>query len=173
MLNYFNSMKLRTKIMASILFASTMLVLGGLIAFENFSAKYSHEVYEKSTNMAQSLGQNIATQFYERYGDIQAFAVNSTVKSLNAKSLTPVLNQYVELYGIYDLIIVTDKNGKFVASNTFDSSKKISMFQNFIKRIFLKQIGFNMLFTNNGQQTYQKILTALTLRAFMLIHFTS
>lgn len=124
MTNYFNKMKLRTKIIGIILFSSTLLVLGGLFAFKDFSDKYSHRVFNESADKSQSLAQEIAAQFFERYGDVQAFALNATVKSLDSKKLQSVLNEYVSLYGIYDMIIVTDKNGRFVASNSVDSNSK-------------------------------------------------
>jgi methyl-accepting chemotaxis protein len=101
---------------------------GGFYAFRTFAEKYSETVTENVKNKAFDLGEKIGTQFYERYGDIQAFALNPVVKDLNASKLPELLDEYVKLYGIYDVILVVDKNGRFIASNSVDSNgKKINI----------------------------------------------
>lgn len=127
-MNFFTKLKLQTKVIMMVVFSCAMLFAGGLIAFTQFAEKYDTTIVNKVADDARDLGNKIGAQFYERYGDIQAFAVNPVVKELNVNKLPEYLDQYVKLYGIYDVILVVDKNGKFIASNTTDSDgKKINV----------------------------------------------
>jgi methyl-accepting chemotaxis protein len=67
---------------------------------------------------------SIAAQFYERYGDVQAFAINPTIMGLDSSKIESYLNQYSVMYGIYDLIIVTDLKGNLIAVNSIGPDKK-------------------------------------------------
>ena len=88
-------------------------------------AAYTQTTLDEFKDLAANLGEALAAQFYERYGDVQAFALNPSVRSMNPKAMQSDLDTYVGLYGIYDVILVVDKNGRFVASNTKDSSGKV------------------------------------------------
>ena len=123
-MNIFKNLTLRAKIIGMVLFSSVLLVGGGLFSFARFAEKYETTVKDDAKDLAIELSQKIGAQFYERYGDIQAFALNPYVQELNSSKLTDYLDQYVKLYGIYDVILVVDKNGRFVASNTIDSEGK-------------------------------------------------
>lgn len=61
---------------------------------------------------------------FERYGDVQAFAMNPTAIAMNAADLKVVANAYTDLYDCYDLMIVTDTEGNIVATNTSDFAGK-------------------------------------------------
>lgn len=127
-MNVFKYFTLRTKIIGMVLFSSLLLVGGGIFSFHRFVDKYKETVTQDARDLSKQLSQKIGAQFYERYGDIQAFALNPYVQELNAAKLTDYLDQYVKLYGIYDVILVVDKNGRLVSSNTVDSNgKKISV----------------------------------------------
>ncbi|MFN7262712.1 MAG: PDC sensor domain-containing protein, partial [Pseudobdellovibrionaceae bacterium] len=67
---------------------------------------------------ANSLSESIGAQFFERYGDVQAFALHSHVRNLSKESLPSILDEYVALYMIYDLIMVFDLKGELVGANT-------------------------------------------------------
>jgi methyl-accepting chemotaxis protein len=73
---------------------------------------------------ANMLNDAVMAQFFERYGDVQAFALNPDVQSGNRTQIAEALNAYVALYGIYDLVLVTDTQGNIVASNTKDPTGK-------------------------------------------------
>ena len=97
-----------------------ILVIGGIATFEMNKANevQSKQALEHFHGYADRLSSGIATQFYERYGDVQAFAKNTVLQSGNAEAISKTLDQYVNLYGIYDVILVVDKNGKYIASNS-------------------------------------------------------
>ncbi len=74
---------------------------------------------------ARSVQDKIDRCLFERYGDVQAFALNRTfhrdLKNLNAQekeSLTGLLNDYAKSYGCYDLSVVLDPAGKVLLVNS-------------------------------------------------------
>lgn len=79
--------------------------------FAKLFISYSHELSDK-----------IATQFFERYGDVQAFSKNIVFQQSNPERIKLVLDQYVSIYGVYDLILFTDLNGKYITSNSKSAS---------------------------------------------------
>lgn len=121
-MKFFKNKSLRTKLV--LLNMALLLTLTAfLFGIIQYTLAKSKESIEKNfTNYSHILEYGIAAQFYERYGDVQAFAANPNVVELNAAKLTETLNTYVKLYGIYDLIVVVSKDGKFVAGNTISTA---------------------------------------------------
>jgi methyl-accepting chemotaxis protein len=101
------------------------LSIGGLFVLGLFVFGFFGVLYHTQKNLtlkgfvsyAQALEFAVSAQFYERYGDVQAFALNPVLQSQNKNSIEEALNSYVRLYGIYDLILFVDLNGNFIASN--------------------------------------------------------
>jgi methyl-accepting chemotaxis protein len=78
--------------------------------------------------VATELADKIDRNLFERYGDVQAFGINSVVRQTEAwgkpASDNPIvlaMNQYVDLYDVYYLTLLVDLNGKLIAVNTNDS----------------------------------------------------
>ncbi|MFN8791898.1 MAG: methyl-accepting chemotaxis protein [Bdellovibrionales bacterium] len=113
-------LSIRTKLLGLSLATLAILGAGSWISLENFSRDYEQGRMDNFANYAESLGKAIAAQFYERYGDVQAFAVNDSIRSLKPQEMQGALDSYIGLYGIYDLILVVDSKGRFVASNQRD-----------------------------------------------------
>ncbi|WP_186646975.1 methyl-accepting chemotaxis protein [Fluviispira vulneris] len=90
-----------------------------ILIFVNVSQQ-EEMVKSKLFLAAEDLSNSFQDQFYERYGDIKVFA--QYFRNINGYSRDHVntLNQFSKLYGIYDLILVCDLNGKLLAVN--DSS---------------------------------------------------
>src|SRR5690606_20296677 len=67
---------------------------------------------------------------FERYGDVQAFALNplaSDAGQWNAgegSGLVRLMNAYVKNYGVYRLALLVDASGKTLAASTVDASGK-------------------------------------------------
>lgn len=123
-MNFYNKLTLRAKLLGLCIMTLLIAAGGAWYSLEKISARYTEATYQKFETYARAISSGVAAQFYERYGDVQAFAVNETVKSGSPKDIQIILDQYVSLYGIYDLILVVDKNGHFVASNSADASAK-------------------------------------------------
>ncbi len=115
---------LKAKIISLVVFACGLVTAAGLFAMNEFANNYQSRVTERASLDAKTLGDAIGAQFFERYGDIQAFALNPAVRELNTKVAPQLLQEYVNLYGIYDVILLVDKNGRFLATNKKDISGK-------------------------------------------------
>ena len=74
---------------------------------------------------ARSVQDKIDRCFFERYGDVQAFALNrmlhrdlKTLTDADRMGIVSLLCDYAKSYGCYDLSLVADTTGKIVAVNT-------------------------------------------------------
>lgn len=121
-------MKIVTKssLRAKLLGLSIMTVLvtgiGAWFSLQAISESYQKAATHEIEIFTAKIGESIAAQFFERYGDVQAFAINDSVRSGEPGRIQSALNSYVNLYGIYDVILVVDKKGRFVGSNSKDAS---------------------------------------------------
>jgi len=87
----------------------------GKMAIDDAAGK----VQDKSSQALDKIYRNL----FERYGDVQAFAYNP--KALGERDvLVDALNFYTKNYGCYDLMVVSDLDGKIVAANTIDFNGK-------------------------------------------------
>ncbi len=81
--------------------------------------------YEVIGSTAARISDTIDRNLFERYGDVQAFAANNTIRNavagLGTEQAIEALNTYVSLYGIYNLVLVTDTQGRVVVANTKDA----------------------------------------------------
>lgn len=92
-------------------------ILGFTITMYNL---YKIEEIKKNTlfSFSENLSDSIQDQFYERYWDVQSFRVRFENQSQTRKENEEFLNNYVAMYGIYDLILLTDLQGNLIAVNT-------------------------------------------------------
>ncbi|PIS10232.1 MAG: hypothetical protein COT73_10495 [Bdellovibrio sp. CG10_big_fil_rev_8_21_14_0_10_47_8] len=123
-MTFVKNWSLRTKIIGLVFTCMVLLGAGAWLSFGKMYDSYQESLTDVFKSKAMSLVSSIATQFSERYGDVQAFAMNDTIQSMNGKQMQADLNDYISLYGDYDLIVVVDKNGHFVASNDKDVAGK-------------------------------------------------
>ncbi len=103
---------------------------------------------------SRNLGDSISSQFYERYGDVQAFAVNPDLKSSNRQTIIDALNIYSAMYGIYDLILVIDAKGRLVAVNNKSPDGKDIQVQDLYNKNYFDAPWFKAVI--NGQFTDDK-----------------
>ncbi len=98
---------------------SINLALGAVsfILEHRSSMKIKDQLLHGFHQYGEILHDGIAAQFFERYGDIQAFSKSDTLLKGNKEEMAGYLNDMVALYGIYDLVLVVNKNGKLVAVN--------------------------------------------------------
>jgi methyl-accepting chemotaxis protein len=71
-------------------------------------------------NDSSGVTSEIQALFYERYGDVQAFAANPNILSENPVVRRDILNKYIALYGIYDAITIYNTEGKLMSYSTKD-----------------------------------------------------
>ncbi len=91
------------------------------------------EMYPKQyASIAQRITDTIDRNLFERYGDVQAFGGNAAIRDQThwyqpGNQLNPLvgaMNQYVKIYGLYDLTLVVDLDGKVIAVNDQDNTGK-------------------------------------------------
>lgn len=121
-------MKLKTKLIA---LNSVILFIVGTMMFLQFRAAQNKQKFEIRKGFAQSsekLQRGISNVFYLYYHNVQNIALNKTLQTLNFDDANFYFNELVSLYPLYDMVLLVDKNGKFIASNNLDSGgKKLSM----------------------------------------------
>ncbi len=120
-------MKLKTLSAKLLLMSSAfllMIVASCFVLFARANSGQAQEVRQSWQRLSQGMEHSIGSQFFERYGDVQAFAKNSALHMRNVSEATKALNDYVNLYQVYDLILFVDLNGRVIASNTVDYTGK-------------------------------------------------
>ncbi len=114
---------------ARLMVPTIALLVGVCVAFAigviHESGGIREERFAQLANQAGDIQDKVDRLLFERYGDVQAFALNPVVhRDLGGMSegdrnaIQNAINQYVALYGCYPLSVVTDRNGRIVATNT-------------------------------------------------------
>ncbi|MFK7986600.1 MAG: methyl-accepting chemotaxis protein [Sandaracinaceae bacterium] len=72
--------------------------------------------------IASVVADRVDRNLFERYGDVQAFALNQVVQDRESwyqpsSPIVTAMNQYVATYGIYDLTLLVDTDGRVIAVN--------------------------------------------------------
>lgn len=109
---------IRTKTIFLVLSVLVMFGVGGELFINHLQKSAVEDAKKVALSFALQLEGAVEAQFYERYGDAQAFALNPVMASGDKARITEYLNNYAILYGIYDLIMLVDQNGNLVATNT-------------------------------------------------------
>lgn len=95
----------------------------GWLSFNRASDDLTAAAAKELQVMAIETADKVDRNLFERYGDVQAFAENPNAKG-TPDQVTQAANFYMKCYGIYDLMIVADAEGKIVAANTVDYTGK-------------------------------------------------
>ena len=138
--------------LGGVLFSSLCALI---ILFYVFS---SMEESKKNTLLTttQQLENNIRDQFYERYGDVKAFSLRFMNSNQTKEENTNYLNQYTAMYGIYDLIVVTDLKGQLIAVNNKDVSGKAINSEQLYNTNFADSSWFKGVIQNNYLEDKEK-----------------
>lgn len=148
-MNAIKNLSLRVRLVFMVLVALSIFGAGVIVSITRNFAKQKHHEIEIMESYQQFISHGIASQFFERYGDIQAFAVNPVVKNLDAKKLTAALDDYARLYAIYDVILVVDRNGRPVASNSKSVEGHHIMFDNLKSQNYSDTEWFKAVMSGN------------------------
>ena len=108
-----------------------MPIIGlGWMAWQG-AQKMESKVGEQFQTTAVTIADKIDRSLFERYGDVQAFALNEVVKNeeywynaTDGNKLVPTLDQYISTYGIYYLTLLVDTQGELMAVNQHDMQGK-------------------------------------------------
>lgn len=126
----FNPTKLKvtTKMVALLLvFAIVPLGIISVSVLQSFD-EIKEQAGERFMVAAQTIADKIDRNLFERYGDVQAFALNRVVnddkswyQAHDKNAIAQAMNEYVKTYGIYFLTIMVDLKGNVIAVNSVDA----------------------------------------------------
>ncbi|RMH09571.1 MAG: methyl-accepting chemotaxis protein [Nitrospirae bacterium] len=96
----------------------------GFVATNDIEARVGKQLERVAVNVADKIDRNLS----ERYGDVQAFAINRIVQERYnwyqpdeaENEIVQAMNDYVKTYGIYYLTLFVDTEGDVIAVNTRD-----------------------------------------------------
>lgn len=118
-------LSLQTKLI--IAFAGIGMIPLAILAVITFNATHqlSARVGEGYRTVASGIIEQVERNLFERYGDVQAFGVNAVVREKSSwyqvgsdkNRIAAVANQYAALYGMYQLALFVDLEGKVIAVN--------------------------------------------------------
>jgi methyl-accepting chemotaxis protein len=108
----------RAQLLACFLLLSLIpVMLIGWFAYARAQATLTENMGYRLQQLAQDAIDKIDRNLFERYGDVQAFCANP--KALGTpEEVTAAANFYTKCYGIYDLMVVMDTEGKIIAANS-------------------------------------------------------
>lgn len=91
-----------------------------LIASAFVVTQYNHykDLRQGYLNTAQRISQGLSSHFSFFYHNIQNIAYNRSIRLLNKRESVEYFDSLVALYPYYDVIVLSDVNGNYVASNT-------------------------------------------------------
>ena len=126
----FKNISLTKKITGSmVLMLISMGFING-VQFQNVISEIKDQDKESIEINTTAFVDSISAQFYERYGDVQAFGFNPILHGNDTQAMSKLLDQYAAAYGIYDVILVADLHGKVIATNVHSPVGKTLSFKN-------------------------------------------
>ncbi len=113
-----HALSLRTLLVAVVIAASVLplLAMGGY-AWQRSVTDWRENSGELLQSEARSIIEKVDRNLFERYGDVQAFAVNPDASG-EAAAVQQLADFYSPTYGVYDLLVVVEADGTVVAGNT-------------------------------------------------------
>ena len=124
MLARFAFRSLRSKMLAAFLVMGLVpMTVVGWMEYARSRDMLIHDAKERLSLNAGSVIDKIDRNLFERYGDVQAFAGNPLARGTQGQRIEAA-NFYTRTYGIYDLMVIADVNGRVVAVNNVDKDGK-------------------------------------------------
>jgi methyl-accepting chemotaxis protein len=111
--------------------ASVSILAVSLTAYQSGKFLLRRAIGNAYADVAAATMDKIDRSLFERYGDVQAFAVNKAVKEYlvhgtDKQELQEFANTMLTTYGIYDLMLVVNLEGSVVLATTVDKTGKAS-----------------------------------------------
>ena len=114
------ALSIRTKIVSTTTVINIILTGVGFLSLYYMNKESREQNRIGLLNDSSGVTSEIQALFYERYGDVQAFAANPNILSENPEVRRDILNKYIALYGIYDAITIYNTEGKLITYSTKD-----------------------------------------------------
>ena len=122
---------IQTKLLATAF--AILAVTGAAVTWNCFrvSKGIADNIGESLRGHAEAVSDRLSRTLFERYGDVQAFAINPAArdkgnwnKFTDDNTLVRAMNDYAKCYGFYNVMMLTDATGKVVAVNSHDGTGK-------------------------------------------------
>ncbi|MFZ4410243.1 MAG: methyl-accepting chemotaxis protein, partial [Paracraurococcus sp.] len=101
------------------------------VAFLSERDELRRNAMDRLADAAASLTDTIDRNLFERYGDVQAFGLNTVAHDARNwrrpgadNPLVRAIDEYVALYGVYKLSVLVDPKGAVLAVNSHDAAGK-------------------------------------------------
>jgi PAS domain S-box-containing protein len=122
-------------------------------SIDSKNAQFEVMTVGRSSGVIEKIDRN----FYERFGDVQAFAVNKlAVESAETKASTEDLQKFintmVSYYVLYDLMLLCDKEGKVLATNSLDKNGNLVKTDFLIGKDFSNEEWFRTCISGKGPE---------------------
>ena len=118
-------------------------------------------------SVAINVGTPIGKLFRLKYNQIQVLASNQVFENGDQENIQNVLNKFAELNDGYTVLIYTDKEGNFVASNTVASSGDDIDSSKFSGKSFSDQVWFQKSINEEFSDDEDKLLLGTYVEAFI------
>jgi hypothetical protein len=134
--------------------SSLVLALTGYMISNSLSSK-NEQIKVMAIGRAGGVIEKVDRNFYERFGDVQAFAFNKlAVECIENDSanddIRAFMNTMVTYYVLYDLMMVCNEQGKVIAVSAVDKNGKAVDSQFLIGRNFSDQEWFRVCMSSHG-----------------------
>jgi methyl-accepting chemotaxis protein len=119
-----NMMNIKTKLTLAFLVIGTIPAV--IVAFIGWNAagNIGQSVEDQMVTTSVSMMDKIERNLFERYGDVQAFGLNTVVQNSESwytnEATNPIvqaMDNYVATYGIYYYTLLVDTDGRVIATN--------------------------------------------------------
>lgn len=121
---WFRRATVTQRLIAAIVAAGLLpLVVIGLIGLQTANATLGDNQQAKLQASAANVADLLDRNLFERYGDVQAFALSGPAMSMEGAEVTRWIDTMMGIYTpIYNLMVVADMNGRIIAVNGVDVS---------------------------------------------------
>lgn len=108
---------LRTKIIAMVFGMISVLCGMSIIQMQDVARKEELKSLKNFQGYAKLFARSISSQFFERYNDTKKLAKNPAFLSTNEEEMIDALNGFITHSASYDLALIVNANGDYIASN--------------------------------------------------------
>ena len=174
-----SALPLRAKLIALVVGLVLLPVglLGG-VAYVKSSADWRGAAGDLLQSEAVSTIDKIDRNLFERYGDVQAFAFNPDAAG-DPGTVAAAADFYSRAYGIYDLLMVVDADGRVVATNSVTGDGAPVTTASLVGRDvsgqpwFQEALGLSAGATHYGEAAVEPLVTEATGREGLSLAFAA
>ncbi|MEZ5080098.1 MAG: methyl-accepting chemotaxis protein [Thermoleophilia bacterium] len=125
-MDWLKRLTLKQRLIVSLLAAGLVpLLLVGIGGYRVMSGMLTENTDAYLTGAAVNTSDVLDRNLFERYGDVQAFALSSSAKSMNRAQATRWIDTMMGIYTpVYNLMVVADASGRIQAVNGVDIEGK-------------------------------------------------